>query len=182
MLLDGLLKGLHLLLSVVLGAIDELSQVDELFFVLWALSNALLHVVEGRRDVLHGLTAPIVDTLNELHLDGIGLLGETLLQVVGLHLEDRELHDVVGDVEDLVLSLMVLVELRSDLLVGGFLLSVLLRDGPLEEVPDEALLVDVENVLVLLILLKESSGGDLVLLEHGLNLGTGLLEPLEVRW
>jgi hypothetical protein len=75
---------------------------------------------------------------------------------------------------------MVLGELLSDLCIGSLFLCVLLRDGPLEEVPDETLLVDVENVLVLLILLEERSGGDLVLLEHGLNLGTSLLEPLEV--
>jgi hypothetical protein len=122
----------------------------------------------------------LVDALDELHLDGIGLLGQTLLQVCGLDLENRELYYVVRDVEDFVLSLMVLVELLSDDVIGSLFLCVLLRDGPLEEVPDETLLVDVENVLVLLILLEERSGGDLVLLEHGLNLGTSLLEPLEV--
>ena len=99
---------------------------------------------------------------------------------MGFDLENRKLDDVVRDVKDLVLSLMVLVKLFSDLFKGSLFLGVLLRDGPLEEVPDEALLVDVENVLVLLILLKESCGGDLVLLEHGLNLATSLLEPLEV--
>ena len=45
-LLDCLLKCLHLLLSEVLGALNELSQLNELFFILWALSNALLHVVK----------------------------------------------------------------------------------------------------------------------------------------
>ena len=122
----------------------------------------------------------MVDALDELHLDGIGLLGKTLLQVLGLDLENRELDDVVGDVENLVLSLMVLVELFGDHFIGSLFLCVLLRDGPLEEVPDETLFVDIENVLILLVLLEESCGGGLVLLEHGLNLGTGLLEPLEV--
>ena len=113
------LEGGHLVLRVILGLLDEVAQVNELFLVLGDLADALLHVVKGGRDVLDTVTAPLVDALDQLLLDTIGFLGQLDLKVSSLHLEDWEVDDVVGDVQDLVFGLVELVEFGGDFLEGG---------------------------------------------------------------
>ena len=174
------LEGGHLVLRVILGLLDEVAQVNELFLVLGDLADALLHVVKGGRDVLDTVTAPLVDALDQLLLDTIGFLGQLDLKVSSLHLENWEVNDVVGNVQDLVFGLVELVEFGGDFFEGGLFFGVLLRDISFEQVLDQASLVHIKDVLVLLVLVKKSSGCDHVLLEHGLDLGASILEPLEV--
>lgn len=179
MALNLLLKIEHLVLGLLLGYSDELAQFDELFLVLGHLADALLHVVKGGGDLLDGVTAPLVDTFDQSLLDGGSLFGKTTLQIASSHLKDGVVDHIVGDVEDFVLSIMVLVEHISNYLEWSLLLKVLLSDGLVEEVLDEALLVDIEDVFVLLVLIEESLWGDLVVKEHTLDLLGGVNEPWE---
>ena len=179
MALNLLLKIEHLVLGLLLGYSDELAQFDELFLVLGHLADALLHVVKGGGDLLDGVTAPLVNTFDQSLLDGGSLFGKTTLQIASSHLKDGVVDHIVGDVEDFVLSIMVLVEHISNYLEWSLLLKVLLSDGLVEEVLDEALLVDIEDVFVLLVLIEESLWGDLVVKEHTLDLLGGVNEPWE---
>lgn len=133
MALDLLLQLKHLVLSALLRHLDKVAKLDKLLFVLRHLADTLLHVIEGGRDVLDRGSAPGVNLLAELDLDGVGLLGKALLQVLSLHLEDRVVHSVVRDVEDLVLVSMELVDGLSDLFKAGLMLLRFLFSGLLKE-------------------------------------------------
>ena len=54
--------------------------------------------------MLHGLTAPLVDTLGEHDLDGVGLFGKSGLEIGSADLEDWEIDQIVRNVEDFELS------------------------------------------------------------------------------
>ena len=60
------------------------------------------------------------------------------------------------------------------------LLVVIFSNRLAEEVLDKTLLVDIEDILILFVLFEQGVWSHLILLEHGLNLGSGLLEPDEI--
>jgi hypothetical protein len=80
------------------------------------------------------------------------------------HSEEGEVDDVIGQVQDLVVGLFVVKDLLAEFLDSGLLLAS-------EELFNEVLPVDIENVFVLLIFLKQLEGPENVLGEHALNLG-----------
>ena len=75
---------------------------------------------------------------------------------------------------------MELAQLGGNLLVVSLLFFVFLSDRSVEKIFDHLLLVNVEDVLEFLVLVKKGLRCNLVLLEHGLDLSTGLLDPGEV--
>ena len=75
---------------------------------------------------------------------------------------------------------MELAQLRGNLLVVSLLFFVFLSDRSVEKIFDHLLLINVEDVLEFLVLVKKGLRCNLVLLEHGLDLSTGLLDPGEV--
>ena len=75
---------------------------------------------------------------------------------------------------------MELAQLGGNLLVVSLLFFVFLSDRSVEKIFDHLLLINVEDVLEFLVLVKKGLRCNLVLLEHGLDLSTGLLDPGEV--
>ena len=181
MSLNFFLKSFHLALGLLLRNSDKFLKLNKIFFVFRALGNSLLHFVEGMRDELDASRAPAVDTLAKLELNGVGLLGKSLLEVSSLDLEDWEIDSVVRDVQNLVLMLVELVDLLGNLLIVGLRFFLGLLIDPLEEVPGQSLLIYVHDILVLFVLVKKFVGGDHVLLEHLLNFGFSVLDPNEIR-
>ena len=75
---------------------------------------------------------------------------------------------------------MELAQLGGNLLVVSLLFFVFLSDRSVEKLFDHLLLINVEDALELLVLVEKGLTCNLVLLEHGLDLSTGLLDPGEV--
>ena len=75
---------------------------------------------------------------------------------------------------------MELAQLGGNLLVVSLLFFVFLSDRSVEKIFDHLLLINIEDVLELFVLVEEGLRCNLVLLEHGLDLSTGLLDPGEV--
>jgi len=75
---------------------------------------------------------------------------------------------------------MELAQLGGNLLVVSLLFFVFLSDRSVEKIFDHLLLINVEDVLEFLVLVEESLRCNLVLLEHGLDLSTGLFDPGKV--
>ena len=92
------------------------------------------------------------------------MLTKLLLHLACHHSEEREVDDVIGQVQDLIVSFFVVKDLLTEFLNGGLLLAS-------EELLNEILSVDVENVLVLLVFLEQFEGPKNVLGKHTLNLG-----------
>ena len=111
--------------------------------------------------------------LLQLVLDLESLVTQALLYPRSHHAEQGEINYIIGDVEDLVIGQLVVVDLLSKLLEGGFCLAP-------EEVFDELLEVDVEDVFVFLVLFKELHGAHDVLVEHLGDLPVGVGHPGEV--
>ena len=66
-------------------------------------------------------------------------------------MEDREVDEIVRDVEDFVLMLMELVDLGRNIVVASLDLLAALFCRILKEILNHSLLVDIHNVLVLLV-------------------------------
>ena len=151
MLLNRLLELQHLISSLFLGDLYELAKFDELLFVLRHFADPRLHIIKSLGDVLDACAAPLVHSFNQTLLDRVCLLSEPLLQVLCLDLEDREVNEIVRDVEDFVLMLMELVDLGRNIVVASLDLLAALFCRILKEILNHSLLVDIHNVLVLLV-------------------------------
>jgi hypothetical protein len=152
------------LIDLVGCVLDELTGVNKLALVGRLLHDGLVHLLVSLIDLLNGLLGPLIDVLKKLLLDLEGLLAELLFHLACHHSEEGEVDDVIGQVQDLVVGLFVVKDLLAEFLDSGLLLAS-------EELFNEVLPVDIENVFVLLILLKQLEGPENVLGEHALNLG-----------
>lgn len=144
--------------------LNELTGINKLPLVGRLLHDGLVHLLVSLIDLLNGLLGPLIDILKKLLLDLEGLLAKLLLHLACHHSEEREVDDVIGQVQDLIVSFFVVKDLLSEFLNGGLLLAS-------EELLNEILSVDIQNVLVLLIFLKQLEGSENVLGKHALNLG-----------
>ncbi len=86
--------------------------------------------------------------------------------------KEWEVNDVVGQVEDFMVSDIVVVNLLSQLFKRGFLLSI-------KEIFDKLLAVHIENVFVFFVLFEQIVGPHDVLIEHGLDLIVSFNNPGE---
>lgn len=86
--------------------------------------------------------------------------------------KEWEVNDVVRQVEDFVVSDIVVVNLLSQLFKRGFLLSI-------KEIFDKLLAVYIENVFVFFVLFEQLVGSHDVLIEHGLDLIVSFNDPGE---
>ena len=86
--------------------------------------------------------------------------------------KEWEVNDVVGQVEDFMVSDIVVVNLLSQLFKRGFLLSI-------KEIFDKLLAVYIENVFVFFVLFEQLVGPHDVLIEHGLDLIVSFHDPGE---
>jgi len=93
--LNFLLEGQHFTLGDLLRCFDELSEFNELLFIIGALADSLLHLGVSGRNVGDTVTAPLVYALAEFDLDSLSLFGQSLLQVLCLDLEDWVTHNIV---------------------------------------------------------------------------------------
>jgi hypothetical protein len=74
-----------------------------------------------------------------------------------------------------------LVQFCCNFGIFRLLLLVIFSNRLAEEVLDKTLLVDIEDILILFVLFEQGVWSYLILLEHGLDLGSSLLEPDEIR-
>ena len=86
--------------------------------------------------------------------------------------KEWEVNNVVGQVEDFMVSDIVVVNLLSQLFKRGFLLSI-------KEIFDKLLAVYIENVFVFFVLFEQLVGPHDVLIEHGLDLIVSFNDPGE---
>jgi hypothetical protein len=86
--------------------------------------------------------------------------------------KEWEVNNVVGQVEDFMVSDIVVVNLLSQLFKRGFLLSI-------KEIFDKLLAVYIENVFVFFVLFEQLVGSHDVLIEHGLDLIVSFNDPGE---
>lgn len=86
--------------------------------------------------------------------------------------KEWEVNDVVRQVEDFMVSDIVVVNLLSQLFKRGFLLSI-------KEIFDKLLAVYIENVFVFFVLFEQLVGSHDVLIEHGLDLIVSFNDPGE---
>lgn len=86
--------------------------------------------------------------------------------------KEWEVNDVVGQVEDFMVSDIVVVNLLSQLFKRSFLLSI-------KEIFDKLLAVYIENVFVFFVLFKQFVGSHDILIKHCLNLMVSLNDPGE---
>ena len=71
--------------------------------------------------MLDTVTTPSVDALAQSFLDGLSLFSQPMLQVLGFDLEDWEVHNIIRDIENFILSRVELVQFGCDFSVIGFL-------------------------------------------------------------
>lgn len=167
-----LVELLRELLYFIWSVLDELSGCNKLPLVFGLSHDDLVNVLVGLENLLYCLLAVCVDAFEECLPDLVCLVTELLLHLCGHHTEHGVVNDIVAQVQNRHIGFVVMLNLLTNVLDGGFIFT--------EEVLYELFPVNIQDILVLFILLKQLIGTYNVLLEHRLNFSEGFHHPREV--
>jgi len=161
------------LLNFVRSVFNELTSSNKLTLICRLSHDGLVHLFVSLENLLHGFLAITVHVFEELLLDLGSLMTELLFHFAGHNAEKREVNLVVGKILNFHECGLIMLNPLTELFESGLLFSS-------KEFLDKCFAVDVEDVLVLLILVKKVKWTNDVVCEHLLNLSHGFNNPWEV--